>query len=178
MARLQAKLWQQVNQPASETPTIVTKPAQQEEAKRRHKRSPISNSTTAKVTRQYSIPKRAARKGGNRTGPENGRTGVQNTRIDITEHFIDNAIPPSQQQVIYRDSKLIGFGLRHTCAGSKSFIVECRVNGINRRVTIGRADLFSVEEARNEAVRLLRQMVSGINPLTLRKKQKRELSRQ
>lgn len=83
----------------------------------------------------------------------------------ITEKLIETVVCQSQKQVIIiRDSELRGFGLRVTRAGQKSFIVEARVKGKNKRLTIGRADLFSVDSARKEAMRLLAQMTTGIDP--------------
>ena len=55
----------------------------------------------------------------------------------LTKRFIEhNILRPVSEQVIYRDDELRGFGLRVT-RGSLSYIVECRVNGTNRRITIG-----------------------------------------
>lgn len=60
-----------------------------------------------------------------------------------------------------RDANLIGFGLRLT-AGPKSFVVEARVKGKTKRVTIGRADVLNVKKARAEALQLLQLMKSGM----------------
>ena len=96
---------------------------------------------------------------------------MQDTRVQITDDFVDKAVHPKAGQTIYRDSRLIGFGLRIT-SGKKSFIAEARVNEKNRRVTIGRADFLSVDEARKEARQLLRLMASGIHPLTIKERRK------
>ena len=113
--------------------------------------------------------KRVASQRRRRAEAAKGRKDLRYARIEITQEFVDNAVRPRSGQIIYRDSKLTGFGLRLT-SGSKSFIVEHRVNGKKPRVTIGRADLFSVEEARTEAAGLLRQMARGTEPLRLQKK--------
>jgi hypothetical protein len=172
MSKLQVELWRtskEANQPVSETASISIQPAQPKET-RHSSNSRLANSpTTGEPTMQYSIPKRAASKRNRPIGAGYGRKDMQNARIEITEDFVDNAVRPPSGQVIYRDSTLIGFGLRLT-SGSKSFVVETRVNGPTRRVTIGRADLLSVAEARNEAALLLRQMTRGVEPLTLRNK--------
>ncbi len=77
----------------------------------------------------------------------------------LTRKFIDKTVHnPLTGQVLYRDSELIGFGLRAT-RGSKSFIVECKVNGINRRVTIGRYGVLPLEEARKRARIVLLSML-------------------
>jgi len=64
---------------------------------------------------------------------------------------------PDRGQKIYRDSELKGFGLRVT-PGSMSYIVESRVNGKSRSVTIGRCEDMTPEQARREARRILGQM--------------------
>jgi hypothetical protein len=87
----------------------------------------------------------------------------ESPRVAITQDFVANAAHPTRGQIIYRDSNLIGFGLRLT-AGSKSFVVEAKVNGKTRRITICQADLFEVDEARAEALKLLRLMKSGKEP--------------
>ena len=82
----------------------------------------------------------------------------------ITAKFIDVEVKaPEQGQLILRDTELKGFGLRVT-KGSMSYIAECRVNGRPRRVTIGRCDLITPEDARKEARKLLGQMSSGCVP--------------
>ncbi len=83
----------------------------------------------------------------------------------ISQKFIDRKVQrPTHGQVIYRDNKLIGFGLRVT-RGSLSYIVECRVNGINRRITIGRHGRLNPETARAEAQKLLSEITLGRNPI-------------
>jgi len=99
------------------------------------------------------IPERPVRKKWNGT-----------SRVAITNHFVQNAVHPTRGQIIYRDSNLVGFGLRLTAA-SKSFVVEAKVKGKTRRITIGRADLLEINEARTEALKLLRLMKRGIEPL-------------
>ena len=90
-------------------------------------------------------------------------TGVIKGADNITQKRIDSVVLPRQKQVIIRDSEITGFGLRLSPGGA-SFIAEARVSGKSRRITIGRAELFYVEEARKEAVKLLAQMTSGIDP--------------
>lgn len=82
----------------------------------------------------------------------------------ISQKFIDRKVKrPDYGQVIYRDDELIGFGLRVT-RGSISYIVECRVNGINRRITIGPHGRFDPDTAREEAKKLLVTMTRGKDP--------------
>ncbi len=82
----------------------------------------------------------------------------------ISQKFIERKVRrPDTGQVIYRDDELIGFGLRVT-RGSMSYIVECRVNGTNRRVTIRLHGRFDPDTAREEAKKLLVTMTRGKDP--------------
>jgi len=82
----------------------------------------------------------------------------------ISQKFIDRKVRrPMTGQVIYRDDELVGFGLRVT-RGSMSYIVECRVNGVNKRITIGPHGRFDSNTAREEAGRLLAAMTLGRDP--------------
>jgi hypothetical protein len=163
MARLQSELWRAASK-GTEPPVLESARTNTQKKVGRTTPSRCSGrrqeESTGKQPPQYSIPERAVRK-----------EQQQTTRVAITKDFVENAIAPTRGQIIYRDARLIGFGLRLT-AGSKSFVAEKRVNGKLRRVTIGRADLLTVEEARARAVELLRLMITGIEPLTLgRRKQ-------
>lgn len=77
---------------------------------------------------------------------------------------IDRLDDKPSKQSFYRDDALPGFALRITPAGTKSFIVEKRVNGKGRRVTIGQYGLLTVEEARKKALTVLSDMAQGKDP--------------
>lgn len=77
----------------------------------------------------------------------------------------------STVQTIVRDAYLPGFGVRITHRGAKSYIVEKRVNGKNRRITLGRVEQLELGNARKEAFRLLQQMSLGVDPVLERQKQ-------
>ncbi len=85
------------------------------------------------------------------------------TKLHITKRAVD-ALPYTERgQKLYRDSTLRGFGVR-VGASSKVYIVEGQVNRRTRRVTLGRADVLSVDEARRHALAALSQMASGVDP--------------
>jgi integrase len=85
----------------------------------------------------------------------------------LNKSFVDRLSPPplkpdgSSNQVFYRDSSLLGFGMRVGSGGTKTFFVEKRVNGRNKRVTIGKYGQVTPEQARREATRLLGEMTFG-----------------
>ena len=83
-------------------------------------------------------------------------------------------IPPptpdgKKTQVFYRDDQLIGFGLRVTSAGSKSYFVEKRVDGKNKRVTLGKHGQITPEQARKIAQKVLGDMTTGVDPIAERR---------
>ena len=84
--------------------------------------------------------------------------------LRITKTCVDRIDFPSSGQTFIRDDLLKGFALRVT-PGSKSFIVEKRIDGKNRRITLGRYPEITVEQARKEAQILLGQIATGNNPI-------------
>jgi integrase len=92
-------------------------------------------------------------------------------RTTITEALVRGARPG-----FIRDDRVIGFALRTTASGFKSFIVEARVSGRVRRFTISPADRATVAEARAQARQVLAGMVRGRDPAVV-KRAKRERSR-
>jgi len=81
----------------------------------------------------------------------------------LTKSYVDKLPFPNKEQVFYRDPELKGFALRVT-TGSKTYIVETSVRGKTCRVTIGKHGVFSPDQARVQAKKLLADMAMGINP--------------
>lgn len=78
---------------------------------------------------------------------ERGQKEVTIPSLRLTRRAIDK-IPFAQiRQVLYRDTMLPGFGFR-VGAQSKLLFAEGQVYRRTRRVTIGRADVFAPEVAR------------------------------
>ena len=90
----------------------------------------------------------------------------------ITKRFVDGVEIPTSGQTFYNDSDLRGFKLRVTATGCKSYIVERRVNGINRRYTIGKHGALTPELARKEAIQLLGGLAVGDDPVRRKQEQK------
>lgn len=65
----------------------------------------------------------------------------------LTKHFVAGATPPDNGQIIYRDTVVLGLGLRVT-RGSRSYIVEARANGVLRRITLGKDSQLTPTEAK------------------------------
>lgn len=89
----------------------------------------------------------------------------------LTKMFIVNIKPPEKGQAIYRDSTVLGLGLRIT-KGSASYIVEARANGVLRRITLGKESQMTPTEARKKAKKILASMAAGKDPTVEKAKKK------
>ncbi|UYQ72877.1 tyrosine-type recombinase/integrase [Pelagibacterium flavum] len=86
----------------------------------------------------------------------------------LTDKIAKNAEPPSKgSRIIYCDG-FSGFGLRVTQAGAKSFVLNYRINGRERRTTLGQYPQWSVSAARTYAAELRRNIDQGIDPLEIK----------
>ncbi len=97
-------------------------------------------------------------------------TKPPNQKVKITKTVVDRLRPPASGQSFLRDSHLSGFGVRITYQGAKSFIVEKRINGRVRRMTLGRFGELTVEQARREAQKLLGKVAQGTDPIAEKQK--------
>ena len=77
--------------------------------------------------------------------------------IKISKRTVDSIIPPpagannKATQEFYRDTELTGFGLKVTNKGTKTYIVEARVQGKAKRITLGKHGPLTPEQARKQA---------------------------
>lgn len=87
-------------------------------------------------------------------------------KIRLSKRTVDGAKPPqsSQSFEILWDASIPGFGLRTTKAGVKSYILQYRIHGRQRRYTIGRHGVHTPEEAREMAIVLLSEIAKGKDP--------------
>lgn len=90
--------------------------------------------------------------------------------MHLTKSVIDK-IEYTDKDVFYWDDTLKGFGLKVT-KKSKNYIVQSRVNGKTVRKNIGSSTLFTPDEARKEAKKLLGEMAKGIDINAQEKKNK------
>src|SRR3990167_6923639 len=91
---------------------------------------------------------------------------VGNNIVRLTKTVIDKIEPiPGKDQFFYRDELLKGFALRITANGIKSFVVETRINGQVKRVTLGKYGNITAEEARKQAKSLLGRIAKGDDPI-------------
>jgi integrase len=83
---------------------------------------------------------------------------------NLTKSYIERIAPgtPGKQQFDWDDS-IKGFGIRVT-PGSKTFILDRKLNGKTIRLSIGRFPDWSVQDARERARELIVMMDKGIDP--------------
>lgn len=86
----------------------------------------------------------------------------------ITDRLVRSLTPPSKSNRITYDQIVKGFGVRITAAGARSFVLNYRVGGRERRITIGAYPDWSVVAAREEAKRLKRGVNVGHDPMGVR----------
>ncbi|MBF0169400.1 MAG: tyrosine-type recombinase/integrase [Alphaproteobacteria bacterium] len=85
--------------------------------------------------------------------------------IHLTSHVVEGTTPPKRGHYIIYDDQIPGFGIRTTAAGVRSFVLNYRFEGRERRLTIGRYPDLTVSRARSEAHRLRGLIAIGTDPL-------------
>ncbi|MGA8936776.1 MAG: site-specific integrase [Pseudolabrys sp.] len=83
----------------------------------------------------------------------------------LTEAFVRKTLTPARGQTFLWDGEVKGFALRVTSGGPKSFVVDYRVDGRQRRFTIGAYPDWSVQAARQAAKELKREVDQGRDPM-------------
>lgn len=102
-----------------------------------------------------------------------GNMAGEQPSLKLTKSIVDKLEPiAGKDQSFYRDETLKGFALRITASGVKSFILETRINGRVKRITLGKYGNITVEEARKQAKTLLGSVAKGDDPIAEKKTQK------
>ncbi len=89
--------------------------------------------------------------------------------MKLTKSVVESAVLPTKGQVFIWDEETRGFGVRLTPT-AKTYIVQGRVKGVDRRVSIGRHGVLTVQEARKKAQSELAKMDAGIDPAVEKKR--------
>ncbi len=93
--------------------------------------------------------------------------------LRLIKSVIDKLEPMlGKDQSFFRDETLKGFALRITSSGVKSFIVETRINGKVKRITLGKYGNITAEGARKQAKSLLGSVARGDDPIAEKKTQR------
>lgn len=96
---------------------------------------------------------------------------MANQWVRINKATVENAPVQERGETFLRDSELKGLGVRITANGTRSYIVEKRIDGRIRRITLGRRGELTPAQARKFAQVKLGQIAMGIDPVAERKKQ-------
>ena len=83
----------------------------------------------------------------------------------LTDKLVREMTPPGSGNRIMYDAEVKGFGARITAAGARSFVINYRIKGRERRHTIGQFPAWSVRTAREEAASLKRDIDRGRDPV-------------
>ena len=86
----------------------------------------------------------------------------------LTDKTVRDLPAPASGNRVYYDSDLPGFGARVTAAGARSFVLNYRHAGRERRMTLGSPPAWTVAAARKQAEELRREIDMGRDPLALR----------
>ena len=85
--------------------------------------------------------------------------------INFIKKTLDSLkLPDKNKRYYFYDTKIKGLELMVTEQGTKSFKVYRKFNGKPVRVTLGKYPEMTIENARNEAQRVIADMISGKNP--------------
>jgi len=89
--------------------------------------------------------------------------------MKLTKNIVESTELPKKGQAFLWDSETRGFGVRLTPSG-RMYIVQGRVNGISRRVSLGKHGVITLQQARKKAQKELSAMLEGIDPAIEKKR--------
>ncbi|SDG57619.1 tyrosine-type recombinase/integrase [Thalassobaculum litoreum] len=81
----------------------------------------------------------------------------------LTKRTVD-ALAPRETDYIVFDGDVSGFGVRVLPSGKKSYMIQYRASGRQRRVTIGKHGAITVDQARTQARELFGEIARGEDP--------------
>lgn len=89
--------------------------------------------------------------------------------MKLKKDVIESTALPGKGQIFLWDDELKGFGVRLT-PSARTYIVQARVSGKTRRVTLGKHGVLTTQEARKRAVKELSKMLAGVDPALEKKR--------
>ncbi|MEN5278805.1 site-specific integrase [Brucella sp. TWI432] len=96
--------------------------------------------------------------------------------MKLTKRTVDGIVPTSKD-TLYWDEEIKGFGVKVTPAGKKIFVLQSRLNGSLKRFTIGAFGApWSADAARDEAKRLLGEIVKGVDPHEAKRSRRNDIT--
>lgn len=88
---------------------------------------------------------------------------AKKSTVGLTKKLIDMTPCPEEGQAFLRDKNTPGFAVRLT-PKQKTFILEKRIKGQMRRITIGQYGPLTVDQAREKAIDYIYQIIKGDDP--------------
>jgi len=85
-------------------------------------------------------------------------------KLKLTKSNIDK-LEITGARVIYWDTDLLRFGMRVEATGQKYFLIQFRLRGAVRKMSIGTYGVMTVDQARGIARQKLAEVESGIDPM-------------
>jgi integrase len=92
--------------------------------------------------------------------------------MKLTKTRVEALPIPATGQALFWDEELSGFGVRVTASGARSYIVQGRANGKERRVTIGQhgkpingTETLTADKARKLAMGMIASLSKGVDPV-------------
>ena len=83
----------------------------------------------------------------------------------LTDNLVRRTLAPAQGQHFLWDDEVKGFALRVTSGGARSFVLDYRVEGRQRRITLGSYPDWSLQAARRAAKDMKRLVDQGHDPM-------------
>ena len=80
--------------------------------------------------------------------------------LSLSKRIIDR-LSVDDKDAVFWDRDLPGFGIRVYPSGAKVYVVQTRVFGRSKRVTVGRHGKLSADQARKEAARIIARIKAG-----------------
>ncbi|MDE0032228.1 MAG: tyrosine-type recombinase/integrase [Deltaproteobacteria bacterium] len=80
--------------------------------------------------------------------------------LSLSKRIIDR-LSVDDKDAVFWDRDLPGFGIRVYPSGAKVYVVQTRVFGRSKRVTVGRHGKLSADQARKEAARIIGRIKGG-----------------
>ncbi|MFH7319771.1 tyrosine-type recombinase/integrase [Desulfurivibrio sp. D14AmB] len=91
--------------------------------------------------------------------------------MKLTKTTVEKLPHPATGQTFFWDSELKGFGVRLN-PNSRVYIVQARIQGRTRRVTLGKHGVITTDQARDKARKALVDMAEGKDPAAEKARQK------
>lgn len=85
----------------------------------------------------------------------------------LTKRLVESIAPTEKDSFVW-DTEIAGFGLKVTPAGKRVYVLQTRINGRLKRLTIGEHGPITCEQARSETAKLRGAIAGGDDPAAVK----------